>query len=84
LTLYTVHATIIDVMTNITNTLENIIYGYDPDQFLPIFEDGSLANRSEFVQYKARRLAGEVGHIAYRGLVFTNSVLEELIRAANK
>lgn len=36
--------------------IEILVYGYDKTQFMPIFRDGELANRNEFIVYKAKRL----------------------------
>lgn len=43
-------------MKQIKQKLELAIYGYEPNQFLPIFYDGRLDNRLEFALYKAKRL----------------------------
>ena len=49
------------VMKEITQKLELAIYGYNPNEFLPIFEDGELSNRSAFVAYKAKRVLSLIG-----------------------
>lgn len=36
-------------------TLDTILYTYDPTEFLPIFYNGKLYNRNEFIQYKAKK-----------------------------
>jgi hypothetical protein len=36
----------------IQNKYDRAIYGYTPGEFLPIFVDGKLLNKSEFVAYK--------------------------------
>ena len=47
----------IDVMTNIQHKLENIIYSYDANQFMPIWDmDGKLTNKNKFIAYKAKRV----------------------------
>jgi hypothetical protein len=43
-------------MKNIQNKIEDVIYGYSPAEFMPIFRDGELANRREFIAYKLRSL----------------------------
>lgn len=42
-------------MEKIKQTIENTVYGYNPQEFMPIFEEGQLANRSAFIAYKLRR-----------------------------
>lgn len=44
-------------MLNITNTIENALYSYEPNEFLPIYVDNELANRRQFVAYKIGRAA---------------------------
>lgn len=44
------------VMKNIKNTIETLRFGYSPNEFLPIFEDGKLRNRSQFVTYKIKKI----------------------------
>lgn len=43
------------------NTIKNKYYTYEPNQFLPIYVDGALANRNEFHLYKFKRVASRVG-----------------------
>jgi hypothetical protein len=64
-------------MTNIQNKIETAIYGYDPSVFLPIFEDGKLANRNAFVAYKTKRAL-------YKAFESTVLVLDEIYQAAHK
>lgn len=33
---------------------------YDPQEFLPIYIEGKLANGSEFIRYKAAKVAGSI------------------------
>ena len=44
------------------NTIKNKYYTYEPNQFLPIYIDGALANRNEFHLYKLKRVARRAGH----------------------
>lgn len=43
-----------EVMKRLSYTLGNIIYSYDTSQFMPIYRDGQLDNRDEFIKYKTR------------------------------
>lgn len=43
-------------MKNIKQTIETLRYGYTPNEFLPIFIDGKLSNKSEFVTYKLKKI----------------------------
>lgn len=43
------------------NTIKNKYYTYEPNQFLPIYIDGALANRNEFHLYKLKRVAARAG-----------------------
>lgn len=45
-----------NVMKNIKNTIETLRYGYTPNEFLPIFSDGKLINKNEFISYKIRKI----------------------------
>lgn len=37
--------------------IELAIYGYDKAEFMPIYYDGELANKTDFVAYKLNRIA---------------------------
>ena len=39
------------------NSIKNKYYTYTPNEFLPIFEDGKLANRKDFHLYKLKKAA---------------------------
>ncbi len=43
-------------MKNIQHKIDIALNHYDPKEFFPVFYDGRLGNRSEFVAYKLRRL----------------------------
>ena len=36
--------------------IENIIYSYDPKQFMPIYIDGTFSNRKQYIAYKISKL----------------------------
>ena len=46
-------------MKNIKQTIELIKYGYTPNEFLPVFQDGHLINKREFITYKIKKIAIE-------------------------
>lgn len=46
------------------NKFDQAVYGYDPNQYMPIYEDGELANRSAFIAYKLRRTGQHIAHAA--------------------
>ena len=46
--------------------LTDHLYTYDASEFFPIFVDGELDNKVEFVAYKAEKFAGAIGSIARR------------------
>ena len=41
--------------TNIKEAVLDMAFGYDPREYFPVFVDGELSNKSQFVQYKAQR-----------------------------
>ena len=41
---------------NITNTIKDKYYRYNPGEFLPVYVDGQLANRSDFHRYRIKQL----------------------------
>jgi hypothetical protein len=43
-------------MENITNTIKAKYYRYQPGEFLPVYQDGELSNRSDFHRYRIRQL----------------------------
>lgn len=45
---------------DMVNKIKNIIYGYEKDEFLPIYVEGALANRNEFVLYKTKKATGHI------------------------
>lgn len=42
-------------MSQIKQTFNQIIYGYEPNEFLPIYVNGRAINKGEFVRYKLVR-----------------------------
>lgn len=50
------------MVQKIHNTIENAVYGYVPGEFMPVWYDGQLDNRNEFIAYKAKRAARALGH----------------------
>jgi hypothetical protein len=42
-------------------SITNKYYEYNPNEFLPIFYEGVLANRKEFHAYKAKQAAKALG-----------------------
>lgn len=48
-------------MQQINNKIQNTIYGYNPNEFLPIFMDGRLDNRNAFIAYKTKRVLSTAG-----------------------
>ena len=59
------------MVTTIRQTVENAIYAYNPDEFFPVFRDGELDNRGEFIAYKAEKLAGALGRAAHQAVEVT-------------
>jgi hypothetical protein len=45
------------MLNKLKQSIENIIYNYDANEFMPVWYDGKLDNRNEFVAYKLRRLS---------------------------
>ena len=43
-------------MKHIKQTIDNLLYGYDPREFMPIWCDGKLANRNKFILYKVQKM----------------------------
>jgi hypothetical protein len=65
-------------------SIENTLTTYNPNEFLPIYYDGELANQAEFIAYKATRFAKGVGHIAYRAAEVALTVLDDMVKEASK
>lgn len=51
-------------MNTLKQTVETMLYGYDANEYMPIWRDGKLDNRAEFIAYKAEQFAGVLGHLA--------------------
>jgi len=47
-------------MKQLIQKFENIVYTYDPNEFMPIFYNGSLTNKSDFLLYKAKRASAKI------------------------
>lgn len=47
-------------MKQITQTIQSVFDSYNPNEFLPIFRDGQLDNRTEFIAYKAKKFVGRL------------------------
>lgn len=45
-------------MKYITQTITNKLYTYNPKEFMPIYWDGKLANRNDFILYKIKHIIG--------------------------
>lgn len=69
-------------MEKLTNKIDQTIYGYDPKEFMPIFQDGQLANRSAFMAYKVRRAGQRAGRAIGRTIEVTSNVVEHLQQTA--
>lgn len=37
------------------NKLNDLLYGYNTNEFMPVFENGKLLNKSEYTAYKAKK-----------------------------
>lgn len=46
---------------NIQEKVQHTLYGYDKDEFLPIFVEGAWVNRTEFRAYKVKKVAEVFG-----------------------
>ena len=49
-------------------SLKQTFTSYDPNEFMPVYREGGLDNRAEFVAYKAEQLAEALGRAAHRTL----------------
>ena len=58
-------------MINLRQTFEDKLYTFYPDEFLPVYRDGQLDNRGEFIAYKAEKLAGALGRAAHQAVEVT-------------
>jgi hypothetical protein len=52
---------------NITQTLEQAIYGYDNTEFMPIYEGAEWVNKGAFIAYKIGRARQHVGEVMIKG-----------------
>ena len=44
-------------MSYLKQTFNQIVFSYDPEQYLPAYQNGQLINFDDFVSYKVRELA---------------------------
>jgi len=44
------------VMNRIKQTIDTMLYSYNPREFMPIYMDGKLANRNQFILYKVKNI----------------------------
>lgn len=65
-------------MKNIAQTIDKAIYGYERNDFLPIYIEGQWANRNEFIAYKAKRVLKFFGDLAYKGLERLDNRIQDL------
>ena len=42
-------------MQKAINTIENAIYSYNPNEYFPVYRDGKLDNRADFIFYKLQK-----------------------------
>jgi len=45
-------------MKKIKQIIDHKLYSYNPREFMPIYMDGQLANKNQFVAYKIKHLIG--------------------------
>jgi hypothetical protein len=64
------------MVNKINNTIQNKIYAYNPNEFLPIFVDGRLDNRDQFIAYKAKCVGRVLGSAIQKGYELTYSALD--------
>lgn len=64
------------MVNKINNTIQNKLYTYNPSEFLPIFVDGRLDNRDEFIAYKAKRVGRILGGAIQKSYELTYSALD--------
>jgi tRNA(Ile2) C34 agmatinyltransferase TiaS len=69
----------VSVMKHLTEHL----YTYDRQEFFPIFEEGNLVNRNEFVAYKLHRVARHLGHFIHNGTDKLVKGIDQIIEANN-
>lgn len=43
-------------MKQIKQKFDSILYSYNPREFMPIYIDGKLANRNQFILYKVKTI----------------------------
>lgn len=60
--------------------IEQTIYGYDPNEFLPVYRDGRLDNRLGFIAYKA----GKVGQVLGRIGISAIDALDDMVAASSR
>lgn len=68
-------------MEQITQKIDQVIYGYQPSEFMPIYQDGKLANRATFIAYKIRRTAGHIGQAVGKTIEVAGDVIETMQEA---
>jgi hypothetical protein len=71
-------------MNHITQTIENALYTYNPNEYMPIYEAGELANRSAFIAYKARRTIQHLGQSVAHAIETSGHVAREFGELALK
>jgi len=67
-------------MKQFKQTYSEIIYGYTPGEFLPIFIEGKMSNMNEFRAYKAKKAAAVVGHGMMQVVEYASAVQERLYK----
>lgn len=68
------------MVRNINSFINNLFYGYNPQEFLPIYENTILKNRADFVIYKAKRAAKHAEKALYYTLIALVYPLELMYR----
>lgn len=64
------------MVQKLTYTIQNKIYSYNPGEFLPIFVDGRLDNKDEFIAYKAKCVGRILGGAIQKSYELTYSALD--------
>ncbi len=67
-------------MNIIKQAIENKLYSYNTNDFMPIYYEGHLTNRNQFIAYKAHSAARTVG----KGLERTITILDDILKPAGR
>jgi hypothetical protein len=64
------------IVMKLTNTIKNKFFEYNQNEFMPVYQDGELANKNQFLAYKGSQMVRGIGRNGVRVISLLQQVGE--------